>query len=613
MPGLTLTFGARVEPAVLATARAEMLRFEGDTVEGICTDTTLDAAFVGGSWYPRRTCAHPHATVFLEGIVYNLPDADVEERLRGIADTLVRGDDPHMSATSFVSNADGDYLALVYAPCAHRLLVFNDRWGRLPTFWHADRQRFALAREAKFLHYTQQSLEFSRTALAEYLLLGYVLGSRTLIHGVRRLEPASILVCSQNVDGIRVQLQESCPPLFREDRSKHGTKHYAAKCAELLLVSTDQRVRTVERGGYRIVADLSGGFDSRAVCGALHAVGATAELHTDAIVTGDESAYASQVADVLNRPLRHFQPTHHMSLEWMQRLAYDLDCQTDVFPAVPCFQDSLEHIRSYGVQRVARFGGFGGGEFIKRTPRSKRGYTSIVEMMRAGHLVGTGRMRAVATLTATPIESLASHLADYFRTYRETRLSDQVRRFHYEYESTIVLGGEDRNRRFYWTVQPLWADAFMSYVLRIPERAIPYRRLAFALLNAIDPQLASIPVWNNKEVHNSRLADLQQYLSSLQLDIVRNLAYRSDAATSLAVRYRQRTTSRIADAETTAAREHVLRGLRTSPLPNVFAGEEIVASHVSRVDKYGAYRLLTPLLYIEQVAARHPGKISSSD
>jgi len=289
-----------------------------------------------------------------------------------------------------------------------------------------------------------------------------------------------------------------------------------------------------------------------------------------------------------------------------------LDCMMDVFPSVPSYQDDIAHAVASGTAPIARFGGLGGGEFIKRIPRSKQGYGGIAGMVRAGHLVGTGKLQYVASLTGSSLKELEAHLRDYFGGYPETRLADQVRRLHYEYERKIVAAGVDRARRTCWPVHPLWSDDVMSYVFRIPERDIPHRRLAFALLEAIDARLVEVPVWNGTEIRHSPTAELRQSMSNVLVDVTRMLAYWSAGVSRLADSLREGASTRAAS-DSDEARSLVLRTLETSPLGGLFVSAEEVASSVKRASLYSLYRLLTPLLYADEVAVRHGSKILVGD
>lgn len=51
-----------------------------------------------------------------------------------------------------------------------KIIVFNDRWGRLPVLFFSEKRIFALSRELKFVFHWIPSIEFDSIAIAEFLM-----------------------------------------------------------------------------------------------------------------------------------------------------------------------------------------------------------------------------------------------------------------------------------------------------------------------------------------------------------------------------------------------------------------------------------------------------------
>lgn len=130
-------------------------------------------------------------------------------------------------------------------------------------------------------------------ALHDYLGLGYVPGPRTMLRGVRQVEPGSVWVCTAR--GV--------------ERRRWWRPRFVGRAAKRSLAATaaEVRARLVEAVEARLMADvplgvfLSGGLDSTAVLWAMRELGAEREAFTIRFDEAgfDESAVAGRVARAL--------------------------------------------------------------------------------------------------------------------------------------------------------------------------------------------------------------------------------------------------------------------------------------------------------------------------
>ncbi|GAJ14811.1 unnamed protein product, partial [marine sediment metagenome] len=257
----------------------------------------------------------------------------------------------------------------------------------------------------------------------------------------------------------------------------------------LFLQSINDRVNKVQEKGYNITADLSGGFDTRAVLGGLGQTGARVDYYTGYTVTGDESEYAEKAASLYDREVTKVTASHEMNMADMSQVIYRTDCMVNGWTALSCYRDEVERAKQTKRMSV-RFAGLGGGEFIKRVPKAKRGYKTMTDMLKAGYFVGFGSIERVCKVVKLDEKTFCNHLTAYFDGYPETTLKGKVKHRHFEYENKLVSAGEDRGRRFIWPVEPLWSKDLFSFVMKhMPEKYADGLGFYFRFLHAIDPKL----------------------------------------------------------------------------------------------------------------------------
>ena len=144
--------------------------------------------------YPITSFEDPTFFIVLEGMIYNIDDAAIREDLFAIANEVHKGGSFKETITRFLAQADGEFIVLIYDKQTRDLCVFNDALGRLPFFWYKNDEVLAFSREIKFMYPFIGQITFHRLALMEYLLYGFALGERTLIEGVERLLPATLVM-----------------------------------------------------------------------------------------------------------------------------------------------------------------------------------------------------------------------------------------------------------------------------------------------------------------------------------------------------------------------------------------------------------------------------------
>jgi len=181
-----------------------------------------------------------------------------------------------------------------------KLLLVRDRFGIKPLYYAQTNNGFIFASEMKgILEIEALPRKIDKQALNLFLTFRYVPGSRTIINGVKKLEPAHYLIYENG----RVRIQQYWDLSFQKDRNKNED-YYSNALTELLKESIEMRLMSeVPLGAY-----LSGGLDSSFMIGLMsEMLDKPVKTFTAAFDSGwhDESSFANIVA-------REFKTDHHV-------------------------------------------------------------------------------------------------------------------------------------------------------------------------------------------------------------------------------------------------------------------------------------------------------------
>lgn len=452
--------------------------------------------FSGYEGYPTRHYEDENVLILLEGLVYDKADPEVDSLLREIADDYHQGKGYKERIVELIENSDGDFIVLIYLKNEETIIIFNDRWGRLPAFFFTEDRTFAFSREIKFLLHWISSIEFDPIGMAEFLIYGYNLGQKTLAKGITRQKPASLLEvkCSS---GQICMTEEALLPVDFETIDLGLTRDETIQqCVKLFKESLSVRAKKIQEIGLTIIADLSGGYDTRAIFGGLCQTHVPFTSYTDNPITGDESRIARQLTDSYNKTLCQCSashPVHDFSI--LRNITYLTDCAVNSWVAVSAYYDTLEREKSF-VSPTANFMGFG-GEFIRHPYRLKKHYSSLIAILEDAAYTNYVPPPSAWSITKLKKDDFRKSLERDVALFPEKEERDKVKHLYFEYYNKEVNGGEDRHRRFSWTVQPLWGKKLFTYEMKhIPSKLISYKFFIDFLL-ALDPRLLKVPIYGS--------------------------------------------------------------------------------------------------------------------
>ncbi len=191
----------------------------------------------------------------------------------------------------FVEHLRGMFAIAIWDARRKRLVLARDRLGKKPIYWTIRDGRLAWGSELKaLLADPSQPRELDRVALARFLQYQYIPAPGTILHGVHKLEPASVLTW----EGGDVEIRRYWSPSYgpKANRSPGEDREEGL---ELLR----EAVRLRLRSDVPVGLFLSGGMDSSTVL-ALMAEASSQPVRTFTIgfedAEYDERNYARAVA-----------------------------------------------------------------------------------------------------------------------------------------------------------------------------------------------------------------------------------------------------------------------------------------------------------------------------
>ena len=493
MPGLHLicdwSGNARGRRASIDLALGSLLHDERYRATTLVDDPTSYLAHTGYPAYPVQAYQLGEVSAYLEGRLYGVASQTLASRLRQLAD-LAFGQHPERDdrLREWLRASDGDYLVVLVHQPSGAVRIVNDSLGRLPLYLHQTGSGVIVSRELRLVARLMERVEFDRVAIANTLLCGYQLGSRTWLQSVQRVPPATLLAidpASRSVQQTRLRELNLEP----KPHAARSLEENAAQLATLFLAACAARYQA---DGDNVLS-LSGGFDSRAVGAGLWKLGLPFRCLTYADQAGNaerDIPIARQVAQLAGAPWSLTplgSPTRRDALKLL-RMKNGLNTLSMSY-----LLPFLAEIRAGSGGEVRFFSGEM-GNFTLPDLRPARTFATESEL--AQHLLHqyqTFPLAQVSALTGLDGAELSSDLEGLLVAYPEQELGQKYVHFLVEERAlTWHSEAEDRNRCFFWGVAPFAAIEFFEYALGCPDRQKATYDLYRELLQALVPAVAEI-------------------------------------------------------------------------------------------------------------------------
>ncbi|MFC1964849.1 hypothetical protein ACFLWG_02450 [Chloroflexota bacterium] len=500
MPGISLIYKKHLaQNNNLIAEGIEDLRYPRTcTVEKLIENSNFLLAFSGYNGYPNSFIENDEFAILFEGLIYNKDEAEVESSLKAISWSYLENKDYRSAIKEFVDNSDGDYIVSIYFKHLDESVIFNDRWGRLPSYYYFYKDMFVFTRDMRFILHFIPRIQFDKFGVVQFLVFEYTLGDRTLIRDIHRVSPSCLFHLKPSAGTLKVDTEQLFDVNLEHVPNKLSKNECIERCKDLFLESTSNRINKMKEKKYNITADLSGGWDTRAVLGGLSKFNAKVDYYTDCLITGDESEWAEGAAALYNiKPIR-IAASHDLNYFDMSELTYMTGCTVESRTQLCCYYDLLERTK-YIKDVSASFGGLG-SDFMRKPYKVRGRYKTLTDMLEDDHFVRFIKIKQACSIVNLDEETFYKHLRAYFNEYPEPTLGGKVKHLYFEYQNNLVNGGgENRFRLHFWTVQTKWSKDLFSFETKFIPTEYIGEDFFLDFIRAIDPVLFNAPIYRHEE------------------------------------------------------------------------------------------------------------------
>lgn len=451
--------------------------------------------------YPFMEWRYNGARIIVEGMIYNFSKEEIQAKLNEISSCFASNREYKSLVKQFVETADGDYIVQVLPDKEDRLLIFNDYLGRLPLYYHRGNGLCVFSREIKVILRFAKKISLNKFALAEFLMFEYPLGNKTLFNDIFRLEASKMIVVDAKSGKKNLEICFSSDFSFILKEPFKNKTESINFLKDSFLKAAENRVNVLGQNGYKIIADLSGGYDSRVVLAGLSRFNKNIFYLTQEYIQ-DESPNAQDVFHKFGSPGNYrklcfdntFSPNDFKGLG---PLIYKTDGLVNGYTTSVCYKDMQflkKEIKKEIREPIAHFMGFG-GEFIRHPV--KLFYNSLLYGIEKGFYSRLS-LNIACDMVKLNINTYNEEFKKYLNALPEKTPEDQLRRFYHEYYNHYVgAAGEERHRIHFWIVSPMWSLEFIRTIFsRIPLKWTGYKYY-IQFMNAVDPRLLKSPIFGS--------------------------------------------------------------------------------------------------------------------
>jgi asparagine synthase (glutamine-hydrolysing) len=431
--------------------------------------------------YPVQIIETRHFWMCLDGYLYGLPASQQRRTLTRLATLAFDGDYHPLRDT--LTQLDGAFVAFLFHKQTKAWAVINDGLGRLPLYHWTAPDAFYLSRDFRLFTHVPSPPAPDRLGMAQQLMLSYPLGQRTLLDGVKRLPPCTLVrprpVARPQIIPLHVHDFGGCA---------HANKSLQEN-AQALADRFETSCTTRARHASTCVVALSGGLDSRAVAlglqRAAHPFETITFIRPDASNRRDvEGAAALADRFGFNARTLSLPPTTSRHVHQLLRAKGGLN-PFDVGFVVSFLESVLEQ---YGPSAHLFTGDVG------VALRDLRPASCIHHEELMSHILQRCWFSPALTarLTGVSEESLLESIRERLATYPEPNPTDRFKHFLYEWIYKFSFEGEDRNRYYCWSSAPLLSEPFVTYALQCPDEQKARFKLYRAFLQTVHPRSLDI-------------------------------------------------------------------------------------------------------------------------
>jgi asparagine synthase (glutamine-hydrolysing) len=440
--------------------------------------------------YPFTLLQNDKYVIYIEGKIYGKNNSLLYQEILDLVDNIILKKSGFKKLLAeWLFRTDGEFIITALEKNSKKIIVFNDVLGRLPFYYRKTPQGICMSREVRFIANFYNDTSFDRMAIAEYLLLGFPLGGRTLMENISCLEPATLVSIDLPKSGINFESIYT----FNFDNKIHSNvslKENADNLSGLFLEAIKNHTNSVDKN----IVSLSGGFDSRAVAAGLHNLKipfSTVTFTNNDVTYAEDVKVAEELANLFGVPWRLFQvdllPAKEDILE-LVKIKSGLNYVGMSF-LLPYYKATKE---LHG-NNILFFTGDGGDtELVDLRPKTTLSNSEelLQCILKQRNLFS---IDDVSTLTKLEKHVIISGIKNHLESYPEREWSNKYQHFFY-YGQVVkeMFEGQDRNRFYFWLAAPFYSLPFFVYVINCPDDMKKRHKLYREFLLRLSKEAAAI-------------------------------------------------------------------------------------------------------------------------
>lgn len=448
-------------------------------------DGIVKSAYSIQSKSPIKYFKSENWNILIEGAIYNFNQLEIEEYIVGILESNAQ----KSNIEAFQDIADGEFIIQMINLKEQIGLIIPDKYARLPFYYTPNDDIIILSRNINTILNDIPEIKLNYQAFYEYSTFEYMLGNKTYFKDIFRLEPLEYLEISFK-DILKVY------PIKRENESfdlKVQKKPLLEKYYQQFISAVKNRVEFCKKENLEISSALSGGFDSRAIFGALNKQNVDANHFTYEYIQ-DESEIAKILYYTNVKIGRYEKFSFANTFDLNDSIPIVFNCQglANPFTCVICTKDS--EFQATNQKRTSTVWGGLGGEFIRHP--YKYGQKDIFTSLAQGY-IPRDLFANEGLIKNYDGDEFREKLKEHLQNYKEKTLEGQLKHFYLEYYLHRVGNGEDLwGRRNFWTIHPMMGLTLIDFFKDMPLKFASFNTFR-KFLKRIDPKLITVPIYKD--------------------------------------------------------------------------------------------------------------------
>ncbi len=458
------------------------------------------------SEYPINNFNYLNYEIIIEGRIYDKAEYELKIELEQLIN-CINENKFKIELTKWIEKTDGDFIISIIDKTNNKLFVFNDIFGRLPLYYKNGLNRICISRHLKFITDVEDEFDFDMLALSQNLLLGYMLGERTLFSEIKQLRPASLLIVGEKKLNVSILRQ------FNFEIRTHAANDFKSNLTELdRLFSKACKDRF--KNGKKNIVTLSGGLDSRMVAACMHKNNIAFETATISYTTGyanEEISIAKQLSHLFNSKFNLFdiKPPKGADVLELLKLKEGMNSLATA-PIIP-FYRKVEETFGKDINFIT---GDNGDKLIFTIDKPFSSFKDLDQL--ANFIVkehSVISLETVVSLLGTSEEAILNEIKSVLNSFPEDDLVQKYIHFRIiEKPFKYAFQGEDRHRYYFWSMTPFWSTHFFKYIMNCSDESKIKHKLFGGLIKNFSAEAIEFPYTNFRSSITSFKGKLMMFL-----------------------------------------------------------------------------------------------------